>query len=304
MSDRLHGIIPYLVSPINESTGDVKTDVLYNLSTDLIEKGVNGLSPLGSAGEVHYLNWEQKKTIVTTVLQASNGSVPVIAGVATFSPEEAIKQINHYERLGVDGVVLNLNTYFKLNSAEIIRFIQTVANAVSCEIILYNNPKFSNVDLSPDIIIELAKINNVNYFKDATGDTGRLLTIMNQTTDIDIFSASAHVPLSVMQLGGVGWMAGPACVFPKESVFLYELTLSKEWDKAIKVQKILWGINELFKQYTPASSIKASLEGIGYDVGDSLSPMTPLNDVDKNNISQWLEEINFKFKQFNNQIYV
>src|SRR5699024_1558533 len=302
MNDVLHGIIPYLVSPINEKTGDVKTEVLYNLSTDLIEKGVNGLSPLGSAGEVHYLDWEQKKTIVSTVLKASNGIVPVIAGVPAFYPEEAIKQINHYEKLGVHGVVLNINTYFKLSSAEIIRFIQTVANAVSCEIILYNNPKFSNVDLTPDIIIELAKTNNINYFKDATGDTGRLLTIRNKTTDIHIFSASAHVPLSVMQLGGVGWMAGPACVFPKESVILYELTLAKEWDKAIKAQKSLWVINELFKQYIPARSIKASLEYIGYDVGDSLSPMTPLNNMDKNNISQWLKEINFKFKQFNNQI--
>src|SRR5699024_694598 len=146
-NNTLHGIIPYLVSPIEQETGKVRTDVLHQLSVDLIEKGVHGLSPLGSAGEVHYLNWEQRKKIVSTVVEASNGQVPVVPGVTAYTPESAIEQIRFYESLGVYGVVFIIDTYFKLSDKEIVSFIRTVAEAVSCEVVLYNNPTFSNVDI-------------------------------------------------------------------------------------------------------------------------------------------------------------
>src|SRR5699024_2589835 len=179
-------------------------------------------------------NWQQKKDIVTTVLEAADNEVPVIAGVTAFTPQEAIEQIRYYEKLGVYGVVLNINTYFQLTSNEIIQFVRKVSTSISCEVVLYNNPKFSKIDLTPDIVLELSKEKNINYFKDATGETSRLLTILNKTNDIHIFSASAHIPLTVMELGGVGWMAGPACVIPEESVRLYNLSCEKKWQEGME----------------------------------------------------------------------
>jgi len=282
MSMNFHGIIPYLVSPIDQSTGSVKTGVLTQLVNDLIAKGVHGLSPLGSTGEVHYLSWSQKSEIVRTVVEAAQGKVPVIPGVTAYTPAEAIEQINHYEKLGIDGVVIILNTYFTLSKKEMLDFFKKVARSVSCPIVLYNNPKFSSVDLTPDIVIELAQEPNISYFKDATGNTGRLLSIMNQAGDqIKIFSASAHIPVFVMQLGGVGWMAGPACIFPEQSVHLYNLAAQGRWEEALKSQKQLWSANEIFQKYNLAACIKAGLEIQGYDVGD---PIPPLKGLDKNAI--------------------
>lgn len=282
MSMNFHGIIPYLVSPINQSTGRIKTGVLTQLVNDLIAKGVHGLSPLGSTGEVHYLSWNQKSEIVRTVVEAAEGKVPVIPGVTAYTPAEAIEQINHYEKLGIDGVVIILETYFTLSKKEMLDFFKKVARSVSCPIVLYNNPKFSSVDLTPDIVIELAQEPNISYFKDATGNTGRLLSIMNQAGDqIKIFSASAHIPIFVMQLGGVGWMAGPACIFPEQSVRLYNLTAQGRWEEALKAQKQLWSANEIFQKYNLAACIKAGLEIQGYDVGD---PIPPLKGLDQNAI--------------------
>ena len=282
MSMNFHGIIPYLVSPIDQSTGSVKTGVLTQLVNDLIAKGVHGLSPLGSTGEVHYLSWNQKSEIVRTVVEAAQGKVPVIPGVTAYTPAEAIEQINYYEKLGIDGVVIILETYFTLSKKEMLDFFKKVARSVSCPIVLYNNPKFSSVDLTPDIVIELAQEPNISYFKDATGNTGRLLSIMNQAGDqIKIFSASAHIPIFVMQLGGVGWMAGPACIFPEQSVHLYNLATQGRWEEALKAQKQLWSANEIFQKYNLAACIKAGLEIQGYDVGD---PIPPLKGLDQNAI--------------------
>jgi 4-hydroxy-tetrahydrodipicolinate synthase len=279
---KLNGIIPYLISPIDQDTGRVRTEVLSNLVKDLIAKGVHGLSPLGSTGEVHYLSWNQKKEIVKTVIDAADSRVPVIPGVSAYTAIDAIEQINHFENMGVDGVVLILNTYFKLSQLEVINFFKRVSNSVSCQIVLYNNPKFSGVDLTPEIVVKLSSEPNIKYFKDATGNTGRLLSIINRAgNNLKIFSASAHIPYFVMEMGGVGWMAGPACIFPEDSVHLYELLRSKKWEEALAIQKKLWDVNEVFQKYSLAACVKAALEIQGYNVGDPISPISPLDNSEK-----------------------
>jgi 4-hydroxy-tetrahydrodipicolinate synthase len=84
-----------------------------------------------------------------------------------------------------------------------------------------------------------------------------------------------------MQLGGVGWMAGPACIFPEQSVHLYNLAAQGRWEEALKAQKQLWSANEIFQKYNLAACIKAGLEIQGYDVGD---PIPPLKGLDQNAI--------------------
>src|SRR5699024_12200633 len=107
---------------------------------------------------------------------------------------------------------------------------------------------------------------------------GRLLSIINKVGDnMNIFSASAHIPYFVMEMGGVGWMAGPSCVFPKQSIQLYKYMQSKQTSEAWKVQKQLWQVNEIFQQYTLSAIIKAGLEIKGYQVGNPIHPLKPLN---------------------------
>jgi 4-hydroxy-tetrahydrodipicolinate synthase len=72
-----HGVFPYLVSPVHE-TGEINTNVLERLCDDLIEAGVNGLTPLGSTGEFAYLAWPQRRRVVEAVITAAKGRVPVV----------------------------------------------------------------------------------------------------------------------------------------------------------------------------------------------------------------------------------
>ena len=84
---------------------------------------------------------------------------------------------------------------------------------------IYTNPNFQRSDLTLDVIARLATHPRIGYIKDASTNTGRLLSIINRCGDsIKVFSASAHIPAAVMLIGGVGWMAGPACIIPRQSV--------------------------------------------------------------------------------------
>jgi 4-hydroxy-tetrahydrodipicolinate synthase len=104
-----------------------------------------------------------------------------------------------------------------------------------------------------------------------------LLTIMNRVGDrLAIYSASAHIPAAVMLIGGKGWMAGPACLIPRQSVQLYDLCVAKRWDEAMILQRRLWALNESFARWNLAACIKGGLRLQGYAVGDPLPPQAAL----------------------------
>ncbi len=285
------GVFPYLVSPI-DGDGTVKEGVLRDLVEHLIAKGVHGLTPLGSTGEFPYLTWKQRKKIVEIVIDATNKRVPVVAGVSHASTAEAARQAKEFENLGADGILAVVETYFPLNDDQVYSYFAGIAQAVKCPIVLYTNPNFQKTDLSIDVLEKLADIPNVEYLKEASGNTGKLLTISNKIGDkLKLFSASAHIPLSVMMLGGVGWMAGPACVIPEQSIKLYELCRAKKWDEGMEYQKKLWDINKSFQKFGLAPCIKAALEIQGFAVGDPIPPLKPLSVKDKEELKQILSAL-------------
>jgi 4-hydroxy-tetrahydrodipicolinate synthase len=106
-----------------------------------------------------------------------------------------------------------------------------------------------------------------------------------------IFSASAHIPAAVMLIGGVGWMAGPACIVPRQSVRLYELCHAGQWVEAMKLQRDLWRINEAFARFNLAACIKAGLQIQGYAVGDPVPPQAALGPADREAVEAILADV-------------
>lgn len=271
-----HGVFPYLVSPV-DSSGEIKADVLGRLCEDLINAGVHGLTPLGSTGEFAYLEWPQRRRIVEIVIQAAAGRVPVVAGVAATTTAAAVSQAREFERLGCSGILAILESYFPVSDEGVFAYFRAIAEAVGVPLVLYTNPNFQRSDLSLPVIDRLSRIANIGYIKDASANTGRLLSIVNRTEGrMKIFAASAHIPACVMLIGGVGWMAGPACVVPRQSVELYELCRAGSWDAAMDRQRRLWALNQAFAKYNLAACIKGGLELQGYAVGAPLPPQAPL----------------------------
>lgn len=271
----LHGVFPYLVSPVDEA-GHVKAGVLARLVDDLIAAGVHGLTPLGSTGEFAYLNNEQRAAIVRATVEAAADRVPVVAGVAATATADAVAQARHYAELGVAGILAILESYFPLADAQVESYFRAIADAVDLPVVLYTNPQFQRTDLSLEVIARLAEHPRIRYIKDASTNTGRLLSIINRCANLKVFSASAHIPAAVMLIGGVGWMAGPACVVPRQSVLLYELCCAGKWPQVMQMQRALWRINEVFAAFNLAACIKAALAWQGYDVGDPIPPQRPL----------------------------
>jgi 4-hydroxy-tetrahydrodipicolinate synthase len=106
-----------------------------------------------------------------------------------------------------------------------------------------------------------------------------------------IFSATAHVPVFIFMLGGVGWMAGPACVIPQQSIALYEMSQQRRWEEALVLQKKLWPLNVAFEKYSLAACVKAGLEMQGFPVGPPLPPQKQLDQEEREAVRTILRNI-------------
>ena len=272
-----HGVFPYLVSPVDVD-GEVMAGILSRLCDDLINAGVHGLTPLGSTGEFAYLTWAQRRRVVEVVVAAARGRVPVVAGVASTTIKDAVTQAREFEQMGCSGILAILEAYFPISEDGVYQYFKAIAEAVSLPVVLYTNPNFQRSDLSLPVIDRLSRVPNIGYIKDASNNTGRLLSIINLVGErMKVFAASAHIPAAVMLIGGVGWMAGPACVAARQSVELYDTCRRGDWHAAMALQRPLWALNQAFARYNIAACIKGALELQGYAVGAPLPPQAPLS---------------------------
>lgn len=288
----LSGVFPYLVSPVDAS-GKVMESVLTDLVDHLVGTGVHGLAPLGSTGEFAYLSQEQRRCVVDTVISANRGRVPVVAGVASTSTTDAIAQTEYMVEAGADGILAILEAYFPVSDEGVEAYFTAIARAARGRpVVLYTNPQFQRSDLSLQVIERLSRIDNIRYIKDASTNTGRLLSIIERTRGrMEVFAASAHIPVCVMMIGGVGWMAGPACIVPKQSIALYEAANAGDWVRAMELQRPMWKVNEIFAKYSIAACIKTALDLQGFAVGAPVHPQIPLNDAARAEIAGVLRDV-------------
>jgi len=285
------GIFPYLVTPLDEQ-GRLKEQVLADLVDHLIRQGVHGVTPLGSTGEAPYLDWETRKRTVEIVISATAGRVPVVAGICSTSTQGAIREAEEIEKLGADGILTMMPSYFPLADAQVVGHFRAVARSVSCPIVLYTNPKFQTWDFTVEALRQLAEEPNIQYLKDASGNVGKLVSLVSTLgRRIKIFSDTSSVPLFMFLIGGVGWMSGPACVIPKQSIELYETARQKRWDEAALLQIKQWPLNQAFQKFTLSACVKAGLEMQGFPVGPPLPPQKQLNAEERKALEKILRDL-------------
>ncbi len=274
----LHGVVPYLPSPLT-AEGEIDRAALTRLCHHLIAQGVHGLTPLGSTGEFAYLDADRRRAVVETVIEAAAGRVPVIAGVAATDTHGAVRQARDWQALGADGILAVMEAYFPVAEDGVVSYFTAIADATDLPVTLYTNPNFQRSDLTLGAIERLAAHPNILYLKDASTNTGRLLTILNRVEGrLGVFAASSHITTAVMLIGGRGWLAGPSCLIPRQSVALYDLCRAGDWDAAMDLQRRLWAVNQAFAKYNLAAAVKAGLRLQGFDCGDPAPPQARLTD--------------------------
>ena len=231
---------------------------------------MHGLSPSDSTGEVTHLTPAQREAVVRITVDEAAGRVPVVAGVAAFASADAAAQAQAMASWGVDGLVGIQLVHGQPSPDEIVDHVHALATATDLPVVLCTNPRLG-ADLPLSALERIVADETVQYLEDASGVTGRLLTIRSALGGrLRFFAASAHLPAAALDLGGVGRMAGPACVAPAAAVALWD-----DLARRARLQEVIWPLNALFVRHGAAPLVKLALDEAGYPCGDPVRPQRP-----------------------------
>lgn len=237
---RMFGVNTPLSCPMTES-GEVDYESLKNLCNFLIEKGVNGLYPNGSTGEMCYLSKEERKKILECVLEVNDGRVQVFNMVGALTTADTIELAQHAEKAGADGIGVVTPYYFKLDHEELYQYFLQVASSVSQDfsIYLYGIPQLAVNDITPQLAERVAmSCPNVVGIKYSYPDMPRLLQFMNiRDGDFSVLAGPDDLFFALLASGGDGTISGNSNVIPEHYAAIYKAFKEGDYEAARKMQR-------------------------------------------------------------------
>ena len=188
-----------------------------------VEAGVDGLIIAGSLGEGPMLNTEEKLAVFQTAKSVS-GKLPVLMTINDAGTREAEAMARTAAKAGADGLMIVPSMVYHTNPAETVAALNDVANAGGLPVMIYSNRIGYRVDVTPDIMEELAANPLFTAVKESSDDIRRSTDIINRFGDrFDLFTGVDNLAFEALAVGAVGWVAGLVVAFPKETVAIYRL---------------------------------------------------------------------------------
>lgn len=280
------GAITALITPFAD--GSVDTARLAANVDWQIERGIDGLVPVGTTGESPTLDHAEHNLVVDSVIEAASGRVPVIAGTGSNSTAEALASTKHAKEAGATAS-LQVNPYYNKPTPEgLYRHFMTIADAVDLPIVLYNIPGRSAVALSIETIRRLADHDNIVAIKEATGSLD-LASDISASTDLAILSGDDALTLPLMSIGGRGVISVASNIIPDRMHRLTELAASGDWDGARALHLELYPLFKgLFVETNPIP-VKTAAKMMGRDTGEFRLPMCEMEAGNEKGLRELLD---------------
>jgi 4-hydroxy-tetrahydrodipicolinate synthase len=213
-------------------------DATARVIEGLIRDGVSGLIVCGTVGEGCSLTAKEKIAVYEMARSVAGKRVPVIGGVAEFTTPFAIATAREAERIGLDGIMVMPALVYSAKPFETVAHYRAVAKAVSLPLMVYNNPPIYKIDVTPQMLADLADVENIVCFKESSGDTRRFIDLKNMTGDrFTLFAGLDDVVVESVAVGAVGWVSGLSNVFPREGETLFRLARQGRFAEAMAIYR-------------------------------------------------------------------
>ena len=276
----IHGIIAYPITPFTADTTGVDTKRLAALVDHLVSSGVHAIAPLGSTGELAYLDESEFDAVVDTTMAAVNGRVPVVVGVSDLTTANTIRRAQYAQRAGADAVMILPVSYWKLTDREIAQHYRSIGESIGIPIMAYNNPATSGVDMSPELLVTMFdNIDNLTMVKESTGDLNRMRRIAELSDgQLPFYNGSNPLVLDALTVGASGWCTAAPNLRPQPCIDLYNAVRANDFEKARLLYEGLKPLLQFIVAGGLPTTVKAGLDLLGFPVGDPRAPLLALDE--------------------------
>jgi len=277
ISHPLTGSMVALITPMYEN-GDVDFSALEKLVNFHIEAGTKAIVSVGTTGESATLNHDEHIEVMKKTIEYSNGRIPVIAGTGANSTSEAIGLTQAAKDINADACLLVTPYYNKPTQEGLYQHYKKIADSVEIDLILYNVPGRTGVDMSVDTIVRLANISNIIGVKDATGDLNVAKSLIEKCPkNFLLLSGDDGTAIDFILMGGHGGISVTANVVPKLLSKAYDFAIRGNSESAKKIDLELLNLHcHLFLESNPIP-VKWAIHKLGFCDSGIRLPLTKLS---------------------------
>lgn len=272
------GILAAVVTPLTADGSEIDPTGVKRQAEHIIAGGINGLVPGGSTGEFTTLTIAERKRVTELYIDAAAGRVPVVAGTGALSTAETVELSKHAAAAGAAAVMVVPPFYDAPSWEELLAHYGAVSDAVDIDIMYYNLPSATGVELPPAQFAELARKTRVTSYKDTGGDATKFASVLhNHAADITALNGWDTLSFAGLAAGAKAVVWGAASVIPQLCTEFYDaLAVRSDLTAGRELWAKIFPICEFLEAHNYAAAIKTGLELVGQDAGPTRRPVLPL----------------------------
>lgn len=269
------GAATALVTPLNENGIDYENfERLLNWQVD---EGINALVICGTSGEGSTLSDEEHRAALKFAYDVVGGRVPMIAGTGSNDTAYAIELTKFACEVGYDAMLVVTPYYNKATQNGLVKMFETIADASTKPVILYNVPSRTGVNIEPETYARLAEHPMITGIKEANGNIAKIVETKALVGDrLDIWSGNDDQIVPILAAGGSGVISVLSNVLPKKTVELCNKFFAGDVKGSMDMQCEMFDlIKALFCEVNPIP-VKAAVAALGYCENYVRLPLTPM----------------------------
>ena len=269
------GAATALITPLNANGVDY--DTLGRLIDWQIEQGINALVIAGTTGEGSTLTDEEHREVLRFSAERTNGRVPVIAGTGSNDTAYAVDLTRFACEVGCDAMLVVTPYYNKATQNGLIKMYNTIADASTKPLIVYNVPSRTGVNIEPATYAKLAEHPMIKGIKEANGNISKIVETAALVGDkLDIYSGNDDQIVPILSMGGSGIISVLSNIMPKETVNICDTYFAGDVKRSAVLQcEYMKLIKLLFSEVNPIP-VKAAMAAMGWGENYVRLPLTPM----------------------------
>lgn len=282
---KFRGVIVPIVTPFNrDDAQSINYEAAEKLVEKIIEAGADGIFTFGSNGEFFVCSAEEKVAFSKFVIEKVAGRVPVYVGTGSCSTREAVELSKRAESIGADALSV-INPYFMgISDEQLKAYYAAVAQSVDIPVMVYNIPKCTGKNVPPEVVADIAELDNIRGIKDSSGNMDNLRSYIDAVKgkDVNVLVGSDGKIMAAHALGASGAVAGTANLITDVVVALWRSLERGDADVAERLQAEIEPIRDVLHLGPTPQALKRSLELAGYEVGPARFPVDEVaDDIDE-----------------------
>ena len=287
----LTGSLVAIITPMRED-GSVHYEQFQRLIDWHVANGTDAIVAVGTTGESTTLSVPEKIEVIEAAIRFADGRIPVIAGTGVNSTSEAIELSRAAVGSGAYATLSVVPYYNKPPQEGIYRHFAAIAEAADIPMIVYNVPGRTVVNMNNDTVLRLTEIPNIIGIKEASGDIGRMVELLNRVPeDFAVYSGDDPTGMAAMLCGAHGVITVAGNVAPKLFADMCRAALTGNLAEARALNaKLVPLYQEMFCEPSPAAP-KWALEKLGLCSRAVRLPMVSLSEVGQARVNAALQKL-------------